>query len=244
MLIHLCSIWEDSLILPPIFAAVSLLVITVHYISTRKFAKKAWARLTKNPIQEEPSETNTVTTPSGFFAELRHHANSLGGPNVFIYRVLRLLSVFALVSLNAATFILDDSDEAPSANATRKGKHWGKKHKHHRGGNTLTYWEWLDLSVSVAHVSYQYTLIPSAPAKFHRSTSLFSQLLQYLPGRGPLTLPTPILSGFSLAFGLSLHTGTCIPWQPSPFRPSILKRDGSYGPKSASSHLSPPSYQL
>lgn len=102
-----------------------------------------------------------MTDPNGFLAELRHHTNSLGGLEIFIYRILRLLSVFALVAFSAATFVLDD-EEAPSTNTTRKGKHWGKKHKHHRGGNTLTYWEWLDLAVSITYVSRQRAPSPSA----------------------------------------------------------------------------------
>ncbi|KAF9650725.1 multidrug resistance-associated ABC transporter [Thelephora ganbajun] len=142
-------IWEDSLILPPLFATISLLVIIVHYISTRKFIKKAWAHFTKSPIEEEPSEPNVATDPNGFFAELSHHAKSLGGVDIFIYRVLRLLSVFTLVSLSAVTFVLD---EAPSLRTIHKGKNQDKKHKHHRGGNTLTYWEWLDLALSVTYV--------------------------------------------------------------------------------------------
>jgi hypothetical protein len=160
--IYLYSMWEGSLILPPIFATISLLAIILHYISTRKSVKNAWAQFTNNPIDEEPSEPRTATDPTGFLAELRHHANSLGGLDVFVYRVIRLLSVFALVGLNAATFVLDDPDDAPSTNTTRKGKHWGKKHKQHRGGNTLTFWEWLDLAVSVTFVSYNHTATPNA----------------------------------------------------------------------------------
>jgi len=154
-LICLFSIWEDSLILPPLFAAVSFLVIAVRYISRRKFVKEAWAHFTKNPIvEDEAPEPNVVTEPNGFLAELRYHAKSLGGVDIFTYRILRLLCVFTLVGLSAATFILD---EAPSLQTTTRGKHWGKKHKHNRGGNTLTYWEWLDLAVSTTYVSYQRT---------------------------------------------------------------------------------------
>ena len=138
--------------LPPLFAAASLLVIAIHYISARKFVKNLWARFTKNPIEEGgPPEPNVATDPNGFFAEIRHHVKSLGGVHIFVCRVLRLLSVFTLVCLSAATFVLD---EAPSLHITTRGKHWGKKHKHHRGGNTLTYWERLDLAVSITYVSY------------------------------------------------------------------------------------------
>ena len=153
------SIWEDSLILPPLFAAVSLLIIVVRYIFARKFVKKVWAHFTKKPTEEDESpEPNVVTDPSGFFVELHRHAKSLGGVDIFIYRILRLLSVFTLVGFSAATFVLD---EASPTHITNRGKHWGKKHKQHRGGNTLTYWEWLDLAVSITYVSYQRTTIPS-----------------------------------------------------------------------------------
>ena len=146
------SVWEDSLILPPLFAAVSLFIIGIHYVSTREFVKKVWARFTKHPIEEdELPELDVVMGPSGFFAELRHHAKSLGGVDIFVYRILRLLSVFALVGLNTATFVLD---EAPSVHTTNRGKHWGKKHRQNRGGNTLTYLEWLDLAISITYVSY------------------------------------------------------------------------------------------
>jgi hypothetical protein len=156
----LSSIWKDSLILPPLFAAISLLIIVVHYISARKFVKTVWARFTKDPIQEEESsEPNVVTDPNGFFAELRHHVESLGGVDIFTYRVLRLLSVFTLVGLSAATFVLD---EAPSPHTTTRGKHWGKKHRQHRGGDTLTCLEWLDLAVSITYVSSQRKITPSA----------------------------------------------------------------------------------
>lgn len=156
LLICLSSIWKDSLILPPVFATISLLILTIQFISTRKPVKKAWARFTKNPIEEEESEPNVATRPIGYVAEFRYHAKSFGGLGIFVYRVLRLLSVLALVCLSVATFVLD---EAPStgANTTTRGKHWGKKHKHHRGGSALTYWEWLDLALSLAYVSYRRT---------------------------------------------------------------------------------------
>lgn len=145
------SIWEDSLVLPPFFAAISLLVIVTHYISTREFARRAWAHLTKNPIEEEePSEQNVVTYPGGFFADLRRHAESLGGVDILAYRVLRLLSVFTLVGLSVATFVIE---EAPSPHPKTTGKHWGKKHRRNRGGNTLTPSEWLDLAISMTYVS-------------------------------------------------------------------------------------------
>jgi len=157
-LISLSRIWEDSLILPPLFAAISLLVVATHYISTRKFTRKVWSRLTKNPIEEEQlSEPNVATYPSGFFADLRHHAKSLGGVDIFTYRVLRLLSVFTLIGLSAATFVIDES---PPPHPTTRGKHWGKKHRHRRGGNTFTSAEWLDLAISMTYVSYQRTTTP------------------------------------------------------------------------------------
>ncbi|KAF9786031.1 hypothetical protein BJ322DRAFT_1057551 [Thelephora terrestris] len=152
------SIWRDSLILLPILAAISLFLIAFHYVSTSKLVKRVWSHFTKNPIEEAPPEANPATEPNGFAAELRHHANALGGLEIVIYRVLRLLSVFALVALSAATFVFDEV-EVPSANITGKG--WGKKHKHHRGGNTLTYWEWLDLAVSITYV---YTAVLSVIA--------------------------------------------------------------------------------
>jgi hypothetical protein len=139
---------------------VSLFVIGIHYISTRKFVKKVWAHFTKIPIEEgEPLEPNVVMDSSGFFAELRHHAKSLGGVDIFVYRIIRLLSVFTLVGLSAATFVLD---ETPSTHTATRGKHWGKKHKHHRGGSTFTYWEWLDFAVSITYVSHQHTTAPGA----------------------------------------------------------------------------------
>jgi hypothetical protein len=152
------SIWRDSLILLPILATISLFLIAFHYVSTSKLVKKVWSHFTKNPIEEAPPEPNPATEPNGFAAELRHHANALGGLEIVIYRVLRLLSVFALVALSAATFVFDEV-EVPSANITGKG--WGKKHKHRRGGNTLTYWEWLDLAVSITYVSHQRVPSPS-----------------------------------------------------------------------------------
>jgi hypothetical protein len=154
LLIHSYSLWEDSLILPPIFATLSLLVLTVHYISTLNIVKRAWAHFTKSPVEEQSTEPNVVTDANGFFAELRHHTDSLGGLGIFIFRVLRLLSVFALVALSAVTFV---ADEEPSTNTIRKGKHWGKKHRHRRGGSSLSFEEWLDLGVSIAYVSSQHT---------------------------------------------------------------------------------------
>lgn len=159
-LIYLSSIWEDSLILPPLIAAISLLAITIHYVSTRAFVKKIWTRFTKSPIEEVEvvEEPNTIMDHNGFFADLRHHAESLGGVDILAYRVLRLLSVFTLVGLSATAFVLD---EPSSPSTTSRGKHWGKKHRHPRGGDTLTYSEWLDLAVSMTYVSYQHMITPN-----------------------------------------------------------------------------------
>ena len=159
---HLPSIWKDSLILPPLLAAISILIVAIRYISTRKFVKKVWARFTKNPIEEEeePLEPTVVTDHIGFLADLRHQVKSLGGVYIFAFRVLRLLSIFTLVGLSVATFILDE--EAPSSHTTTRGRHQGRRHGHHRGGNTLTYSEWLDLAVSITYVSYQHKTISSA----------------------------------------------------------------------------------
>ena len=101
----LSALKSDTLAIPALLSASSVLLLFIHFISTRKIVKKLFK--VEDGKEFEPA---VGQLSQGFVANLRHHANRYGGVTIFIYRVLRLLASLGLVSLAVTTLVLDPVD--------------------------------------------------------------------------------------------------------------------------------------
>ena len=91
---------SDTLAIPALLSASSVLLLAIHFVSTRKIVKKLFK------VEDEESEPTVEEGPRGFVAKLRHHANQYGGLTIFTYRILRLLATLGLVGLAITTLVL------------------------------------------------------------------------------------------------------------------------------------------
>ena len=100
-MLSLAALKSDTLAIPALLSALSVLLLLIHFISTRRIVKKLFK--VEDGKEFEPA---IEEVPRGFVAKLRHHANRYGSVTIFVYRVLRLLATLGLVSLAATTLVL------------------------------------------------------------------------------------------------------------------------------------------
>lgn len=153
------SVWLNSLLVPAYLTAFSVLIISLHLISNTKLAKKIYARLFSSETDKsEESSLDTASSPvhSGLCADLRQHVISLGGIEIFVFRVLRLVSCVALLAFTITSLILEKREDSEPSQFTLYGKHWGKKHPHQRDASNklFTKHEWLHVALALTYVGH------------------------------------------------------------------------------------------
>ncbi|TFK79743.1 hypothetical protein K466DRAFT_605899 [Polyporus arcularius HHB13444] len=101
------SIWQDSLIYPAYAAGISLLVLISSAFCDRFLTPKSSALCA--------SETLAIPATS---SSLRRRIESIGGLDIFVYRVVQLLGILFLLGISIAQFVSDDSPTALTASRT------------------------------------------------------------------------------------------------------------------------------
>lgn len=129
----------------------------LHLISQTKVVKKIFARIfSSEQVEDASSENPTPPAHNGLWADLRKQTKSLGGTDIFIFRALRLVSCIALLAFTITSLILEKREDSDPSQFTLYGKHWGKKHPHHRDGSNklFTRHEWLHVALALTYVGH------------------------------------------------------------------------------------------
>lgn len=150
-------IWTDSLLLPSYFACLSILFVVLHLIYNLKPVKTAVSRLfsIKHAADEDPGP-HTWPSPAaaGLWDELCQHAKTLGGGDIFAFRVIRFISCLVLLALSIVYSVLEKQEDLPSQFQSFS-KSLGKSHDYRGNGSHLLFTrrEWLHVAVTLVYVS-------------------------------------------------------------------------------------------
>lgn len=115
-------------------AALSAFVLLLHIVLLSKPVRTLHSRLFRSngPLADiNPNEPNPQSSAAGFVAEAKEYVAKQGGATIYAFKITRLVGCLALLGLSLATLILAES-EGPDVGHSSKGKHWGKKKKHHK----------------------------------------------------------------------------------------------------------------
>ncbi len=158
------SLWANDYLFPAYLCAISALILVVHRVACSAIVQRLATRLLvfrKPPIEQEESDDaqlEIVSSPhEGIVNDIKTHIVSLGGPTIFVYKILRLLGCLALVALTIATLIINDYHDSSGNNFVaglkkRKGK---KKSKSKKPSESFSSSEWLQISLCLAYVCVQ-----------------------------------------------------------------------------------------
>lgn len=107
--------------------------------------------------EEESDDEELIVEPStsphaGIIGDIKTHISSIGGPVIFAYKFLRLVSCVVLLGLTITTLIVDEWDRETSfLNALKK------KSKEKKGASSdaaaFTKAEWLQVALALTYVS-------------------------------------------------------------------------------------------
>ncbi|CAK5280078.1 unnamed protein product [Mycena citricolor] len=146
------EVWQDTLVIPSLFAAISAVIFLTHL-----FLASAWGRKLRS-FFAKPSADESSTQPAppvfavGWSTEVKEHIAHQGGAVIFTFRLVRLVSSLALLGLSIATLALPGGSGAGGS----FGK-WSKKHARKPHGK-LSSLEWLQIGISL---TFFYTSILS-----------------------------------------------------------------------------------
>jgi hypothetical protein len=155
--IVLHSLWTRPLLIPSYFALASVVVLVLQAAFSTEPFKQLRARIFSASVDEEDEdegvESNDSGNQTGLVEAVKDHVERSGGSVIFLFQLLRLALVLALLSLSIFNFLGDEEMQQHSVvELWRK-----KKHKHRRGGGELSEREWLDLAFFL-----DYVRVPSA----------------------------------------------------------------------------------
>ncbi|KAI0750650.1 hypothetical protein C8Q80DRAFT_1097969 [Daedaleopsis nitida] len=98
-------IWKNSLVYPVAATAASALVLSLQLLLRAAPVQKVFAKLTKSAANVKSDED---LESSGTAGQSPSHIARLGGPVIFSFKVIRLLSCFTLLALSIAHLIVND----------------------------------------------------------------------------------------------------------------------------------------
>lgn len=140
------SKWANELFLPAYLAVFSAIVLFSRGIlSTGVVQDLSQSEDEVEDIVVEPD----VSPINGIICDIKTHVQSMGGPIIFSYKILRLLGCLVLVVLSIAT----DGEErgASKGSEVARKKHKGRKKTTGKSGFTDA--EWLQVALSLTYVS-------------------------------------------------------------------------------------------
>ncbi|KAJ1309715.1 hypothetical protein OPQ81_006480 [Rhizoctonia solani] len=166
--------WAHTLLIPAACAVVSVILLLLHVLLTITPVKRYITKLRGRELDEEdsPPQQPVVRQHTGFFPDLRSHIKAHGGPSIFAWKVLRLVSCLILTGLTIAAIIsineghdtigtkeyeLDDELDLDS-DVDAMSKKWKKKHKKHKKKRARWFStaEWIEISLCMF---YTYTTL-------------------------------------------------------------------------------------
>ena len=159
ILISFYSIWSSDLLIPAYTAAASVVILILHRVFITSTVKHLWLRISSRgkyePLDDDeggPPEQPVASLREGVLNDLRAHIDSLGGIEIFVYKILRLAGCLTLVVLTIA--ILVDEEKARDGpgllDSLKKKKHKGKKKPSH--SDSFTDDEWRQIAMLLTYV--------------------------------------------------------------------------------------------
>ncbi|KAI1795060.1 hypothetical protein LXA43DRAFT_1080347 [Ganoderma leucocontextum] len=102
------KIWKNSLAYPAGATVASALVLCLQLVARARPLKRLFAKFSKSDIAAEGAD-DIEATGSGVHPST--HVAKLGGPVIYGFKVLRLLSTLALLGLSITSLVLNERDE-------------------------------------------------------------------------------------------------------------------------------------
>ena len=145
------SLWTRPLLIPFYFALASVVVLILQAAFSTEPFKQLRPRVFSAAVDEEDEDegvgSNDSGNQTGLIEAVKDHVERSGGSAIFLFQLLRLVLVLALLCLSIFNFLRDEEVQQHSViDLWRK-----KKNKHKRGGE-LSEREWLDLAFFLNYV--------------------------------------------------------------------------------------------
>ncbi|KAF7369381.1 ATP-binding cassette transporter [Mycena venus] len=177
------TIWEDTLIVPALVAAASVVVLLLHL-----FLASAWECRLRGTSEPDAVNPVPVVHAGGLVADVKEHVAQHGGGVIFSFKLVRLLACLTLLGLSIASLAITEGHKSETGKASIFGK-WGEKHhkKNKNESPALSVTEWLQLAMCTTFFYGSILAIVTVSAKRrwsqvavkHLSTLLTVTLLTY-----------------------------------------------------------------
>lgn len=109
-------LWKNTLAYPATATVLSAFVLSLQLLSRASPIQRLYAKVTKSDVQKETGEDLEAVGTDG---QRPSHIQRLGGPVIFAFKTVRLLSTLALLALSIASIAVNgtDDDDDDSYNA-------------------------------------------------------------------------------------------------------------------------------
>ncbi|KAJ6574692.1 hypothetical protein B0H19DRAFT_1371649 [Mycena capillaripes] len=158
------TVWADTLIVPAVLASASAVLLVIHLFLASVWGRKLHAFVFRS---SEPEVVDPIPAvhPVGLIAEVKEHVLQHGGPVIFAFKLVRLVSCLALLGLSIASLAITEANKSSTGQANIFGK-WGKKHpKKNRASPPLSVTEWLQLAICMTFFYSSILAITTVSAK-------------------------------------------------------------------------------
>ncbi|OSD04422.1 multidrug resistance-associated ABC transporter [Trametes coccinea BRFM310] len=110
------ELWKNTLAYPATATVLSAFVLSLQLLSRASPIQRLYAKVTKSDVQKETGEDLEAVGTDG---QRPSHIQRLGGPVIFAFKAVRLLSTLALLALSIASIAVNgtDVDDDDSYNA-------------------------------------------------------------------------------------------------------------------------------
>jgi hypothetical protein len=115
-----CS-WGDTLILPAIVAAASVVFLVIHLFWASAWGRKLRAFVFRTS-EQEITEPGPVIQPVGLVARVKEHVAQHGGITIFTFKLVRLVACLALLGLSITSLALTEARQSGAGEANIFGK--------------------------------------------------------------------------------------------------------------------------
>ncbi|KAF7339970.1 ATP-binding cassette transporter [Mycena venus] len=153
------TLWKDTLIVPAVVAAASVIVLLLHL-----FLASPWGRKLRKTSEPEVVDPVPTVHPVGLVAEVKEHVAQHGGGVIFAFKLVRLVACLTLLGLSIASLAITEAHKSETGKASIFGK-WGKKHPKKGKNAALSVAEWLQLAMCMTFFYGSILAIATVSAK-------------------------------------------------------------------------------
>jgi hypothetical protein len=127
-----------------------LITSAVGQLLARFTSRRKYERLDED--EDVPADGAVANPREGVMSDIRAHIQSMGGTEIFVYKLLRLIGCLTLVGLTIATLVIDEQtrDSSGLLDLLKKKKHKGKKKSNH--SDSFSHDEWLQVALLLTYV--------------------------------------------------------------------------------------------